>query len=46
VWLARGIRHQTIKTVKYQFVGNREEVRSQAAKAALEGLLETLNQKN
>jgi nicotinamide-nucleotide amidase len=46
VWISWAIRHQPIKTLKFQFVGSRQEVRDQAVKAALEGLIELIIENN
>lgn len=46
VWIAWAIRHKPTKTLKYQFVGNRDEVRTQAVTAALEGLIEVVSKNN
>lgn len=44
VWLAWAVRDQPVRTRRFQFGGNREAVRQQAVRAALEGILDVLAQ--
>lgn len=44
VWLAWGVRHGAIRAQRYQFNGNRAEVRAQSVHIALQGVVDLLNQ--
>ena len=42
VWLAWAVRDEPVRPRRFQFGGNREAVRQQAVRAALEGMLDVL----
>ncbi len=45
VWFAWGIKNRLIHTQRHQFDGNRNEVRAQAVRIALKGVIDLLNQR-
>ena len=45
VWFAWGMRHGAIHAQRHQLAGNRSEVRAQAVRIALQGIIELLNQR-
>ncbi|MFA6202311.1 MAG: nicotinamide-nucleotide amidase [Gallionella sp.] len=45
VWFAWGIKNSVMQTQRYQFAGNRSEVRAQAVRIALQGVIDMLNQR-
>ncbi len=42
VWLAWAVRDEPVRTRRFQFAGDREAVRQQAVRVALEGMLDVL----
>ena len=45
VWFAWGMRHGAIHAQRHQLAGNRSEVRAQAVRIALQGIIDLLNQR-
>lgn len=45
VWFAWGVKNSAIYAQRHQFAGNRAEVRAQAVRIALQGVIELLNQR-
>ncbi|MDO9052866.1 MAG: nicotinamide-nucleotide amidohydrolase family protein [Gallionella sp.] len=45
VWFAWGMRHGAIHAQRHQLAGNRAEVRSQAVRIALQGIIDLLSQR-
>jgi nicotinamide-nucleotide amidase len=45
VWFAWGIKNSVMQTQRYQLAGNRSEVRAQAVRIALQGVIDMLNQR-
>lgn len=46
VWFAWGIKNAPVHAHRHQFSGNRAEVRSQAVRIALQGVVDLLNQRS
>jgi nicotinamide-nucleotide amidase len=46
VWFAWGIQDETIMTQRHQLAGNRSEVRKQAVRIALQGVIDLLNSRS
>ncbi|MDO9011815.1 MAG: nicotinamide-nucleotide amidohydrolase family protein [Gallionella sp.] len=46
VWFAWGMRHGAIHAQRHQLAGNRSEVRAQAVRIALQGIIDLLNQRS
>lgn len=44
VWFAWGMKHAPVYTQRHQLPGNRSEVRAQAVRIALQGVIDLLNQ--
>jgi nicotinamide-nucleotide amidase len=45
IWFAWGMRHGAIHAQRHQLAGNRAEVRAQAVRIALQGIIDLLNQR-
>jgi len=45
IWFAWGMRHGAIHAQRHQLAGNRVEVRAQAVRIALQGIIDLLNQR-
>lgn len=45
VWFAWGVKDAAVYTQRYQLAGNRAEVRTQAVRIALQGVIDLLNQR-
>jgi nicotinamide-nucleotide amidase len=45
VWFAWGLLNQPVHTQRHRFAGNRSEVRAQAVRIALQGVIDLLNQR-
>jgi nicotinamide-nucleotide amidase len=46
VWFAWGLKHAVISTQRHQFSGNRAQVRAQAVRIALQGVIDLLNHRS
>ncbi len=46
VWFAWGLKHAVISTQRHRFAGNRAQVRAQAMRIALQGVIDLLNHRS